>query len=565
MDFLPEDLYSIELLVIPKWGLYANMTAQLISQLSSHFIIHYHRRIVRQATGEDVAPSVPIVTHTTTTLMDDEENEIGENDFQAPVAKSLKGGSNVDVTGSDAAGEATKDRLCDHTFRRPHRGEADKLVVRRFVSPILCVTAATLCVLVVLGCFLPTYSIDALGMVGVFVETGQGFSAADTEYSVISTMQMFFDQAKLTGTAKDYIGLGSLTILVVLTVLVVPVVQAGVLLLQWFDPLTKKRRYRLSIVLEILQAWQYAEVYLLALLVGSWQLGPLSEFMINPYCESLRGIFAELVYYGLLKDEDAQCYRADVNVEPTFYVLLVGALLLALVNMFVMKAASHYFRDEDGKAKLIETATLSDLGALEAHEDDTVSGALIDDNAIHPVPVLFSDRFRWFLCREDSMVPSELSNQSHRLSRQSSANVRTMGTVGKGSMSKLSRPEEEKDDDYETRQMESSSDDDFATGIQDETEANARMIPKLLELNDFPNTNEAIFESDDDEDEQKNNYMSYNQARRNEFQDDGSDDNGHAQNWRPFESDGSDINTVSELSLSGFNAESTKNRDTCDI
>ena len=46
---LPEGFYDIDMMVVPLWGLYANLIAQLISQISSHFIIHYHRRIVRRA------------------------------------------------------------------------------------------------------------------------------------------------------------------------------------------------------------------------------------------------------------------------------------------------------------------------------------------------------------------------------------------------------------------------------------------------------------------------------------------------------------------------------------
>jgi len=288
LDFLPDDLYSIDLLVIPKWGLYANMTAQLISQLSSHFIIHYHRRIARHASGEDEEPSTVEalgVVHTGTTLMDEDDNEIG----QVSPAGSIKEFEDEQVAA--AIVEDSQDKLCNHTFRRPHRGEADKLVARRFVGPLLIGLSVILCVLILLGCILPSYSLNALGIVGVLVESGQGFVTANTEYSVITSMKLFFDQAALTGTAKDYIGLGSLTILLVMTVLVVPVVQAVVLLFQWFAPLTKKRRFRLSIVLEILQAWQYAEVYLLSLLVGSWQLGPLSgKSYWNSISASLRDV-----------------------------------------------------------------------------------------------------------------------------------------------------------------------------------------------------------------------------------------------------------------------------------
>ena len=44
LDFLPEGLYSINMLVVPLWGLYANMLAQFVAQISSHVIIHYHRK-----------------------------------------------------------------------------------------------------------------------------------------------------------------------------------------------------------------------------------------------------------------------------------------------------------------------------------------------------------------------------------------------------------------------------------------------------------------------------------------------------------------------------------------
>merc|ERR1712194_385074 len=49
LAFLPEGFYSLDLLVVPLWGLYANLIAQLVSQLSSHFIIHYHRKIAKRA------------------------------------------------------------------------------------------------------------------------------------------------------------------------------------------------------------------------------------------------------------------------------------------------------------------------------------------------------------------------------------------------------------------------------------------------------------------------------------------------------------------------------------
>jgi hypothetical protein len=50
LSFLPDSLYSINMLVVPLWGLYANMLAQFVAQISSHFVIHYHRKAINAAT-----------------------------------------------------------------------------------------------------------------------------------------------------------------------------------------------------------------------------------------------------------------------------------------------------------------------------------------------------------------------------------------------------------------------------------------------------------------------------------------------------------------------------------
>lgn len=265
MDFLPTDFYSLDLLVSPKWGLYANLTAQIISQISSHFIIHYHRRIVEVAlTNRD--QEIPDIVNAATAIMDDEGNETENITSTHAALAPFAFNASVQV----------KNQLCSFAFKRPHRGDSDKLVIRRIVSPLLVFLAICCSILIILGCVLPSYSVSAYGIVGVLVESGQKFKAAESSYSAFTTISLLFEQAKLTGTAADFVGLGSLSVIMLLSVLVAPIAQSLVLLIQWFVPMTRKRRYRLMILLEILQAWQYAEVYLLAIIVGSWQLGPIS-------------------------------------------------------------------------------------------------------------------------------------------------------------------------------------------------------------------------------------------------------------------------------------------------
>ena len=113
-----------------------------------------------------------------------------------------------------------------------------------------------------------------------------------------------------------------------------------------------------------------------------------------------------------MKAEDTQCLRADVAVEPSFYVLFAGTLALALLNSFVMKATAHYFHDRDYEASgaaitissSFEINELNDLDDYESYDD-------VDRSEIRPVPVLFSDRFRWGLHREDTMLSQKASDE----------------------------------------------------------------------------------------------------------------------------------------------------------
>merc|ERR1711957_1120709 len=165
----------------------------------------------------------------------------------------------------------------------------------------------------------------------------------------------------------------------------------------WFIPMTTKQQTKISVLVEILQAWQYVEVYIIAVFVASWQLGPISSFMVNSYCGSLDGFFSEMVFYGILKNEDAQCFSVTSSVEGGFFVLAAGAILLALVNSFVTKATKQYSRDQVELHRQSEIKEHS-LQLEEGKEGDVDSSEI----TIHPVPVLFTDTFRWLLRRDEA-------------------------------------------------------------------------------------------------------------------------------------------------------------------
>ena len=357
LAFLPEGFYSLDLLVVPLWGLYANLIAQLMSQISSHFIIHYHRKIAKRARDSY--------------LMNCSDH-------------SLKAKEDADK----------KVLLRTHRFGRPHRGEEEKLIVRSWLNTTLVTVVVACCAFIIVGCALPSFAIEVFGMLGVAVEVGQEMQDAELYHSVFTVIKLLFDEAKFLDAAKDYIGLGSFSIIFFFTVLIVPIAQVVVLMWHWFVPMTMKQRMKMSVLVEILQAWQYAEVYIIAIFVASWQLGPISSFMVNEYCGTLDGFFAELVFYGLLKTEDAQCFSIKSSIEKGFFILAVGAVLLSLMNAFVTKATTQYCRDYNRPMRVHQT---EELGSTLEYADEGQEVMASPDSPIQPPPVLFTDSFRWLL------------------------------------------------------------------------------------------------------------------------------------------------------------------------
>jgi hypothetical protein len=399
------------------WGLYANLIAQLISQVSSHFIIHYHRNIVHRATR----------------VYKQRHNYVSVSVALRTSSSNLSERSQPD----DPYGER-KDLLHDHAFARPHRGETEKLITRSYVNGCVILGALLLAVLVIVGCILPSAGLEFLGILGVAVESGQGWRQATQSLSMFDLTTLLMDQARFVGGARNYVGFGTLSALLVITVLLVPLAQTATLLWQWFVPMAGQRRKRLSVAVEILQAWQYCEVYIISVMVATWQLGPISTFMINSYCSSFQETFDMLAFFGVIQEEDAQCFRVDASIKGAAYVLAAGAVLLALLNTMVMNAVKQYFRDRDevnsraewkemmfdnlesaptasaqstpsrvqnDKMTQEEQAVVRGIEDLECYDKTTNESSEERAEAeayIKPVPVLFTDKFRWVLRRADN-------------------------------------------------------------------------------------------------------------------------------------------------------------------
>lgn len=130
--------------------------------------------------------------------------------------------------------------------------------------------------------------------------------------------------------------------------------------------------------------------------------------MINSYCENLGDLFAQMVYYGVLRDEDAQCFSVSASIEKGSFVLAGASVVLSFLCSFVVKAVAQYLREEAEPRRPIQyyTKALSYSDRTSRTDDDE---DVVAENGysgtIHPVPVFFTDSFRWLL-RPDPNVTS---------------------------------------------------------------------------------------------------------------------------------------------------------------
>ena len=287
MAYLPENFYSVDLLVVPLWGLYANMIAQLLSQVSSHFMIHYHRQVVHCATVAFFSPSKPGLKSEETKQVTAEENGNGKPPKDA-IPTPLNHDGDTDDKGviNDGYGTGPGSIVCvanqwvvlsdgssssplhEHQFSAPQLGGSEHVVVRSRVNIFISFLVVCVTILVIVGCIVRSFSLDILGIVGIAIEFGQDFDQATTYHSVLSVIKMLLEQASFLDVGRYYVGLGTLYLLVLVTVMIVPILQSMALLYQWLRPMSLINRTRLLIVIETLQAWQYSEVYLLSIFVA---------------------------------------------------------------------------------------------------------------------------------------------------------------------------------------------------------------------------------------------------------------------------------------------------------
>jgi len=319
----PEGLYNVNLFVIPMVGLYANLLAQVLSQIISHYIIYCNRNVLAAATQayeskECIKTLKPVSANQYTGIeveIESESDRSRRDEMRLAIRKKESVRNHLYDTG----------RNDDTVSRLPCWFSYLVIFVCGIFVPLAIVTAI----------FVPSLELHTKGIVGVLIEAGNDGGSVK-QYSFLDIAQVIITQAFELGNMRDYIGLLSLTFIFTLASIAMPVLQSLTLLVLYTKKFSLVGLKRMMTLHEVFAAWQWFEVFLVSAVVASLQLGDISGFMVQDFCgEEINNIFGQLIDLDLIEAEDGSCFQVKAFILPVCYILLAAGVSLALSARFV--------------------------------------------------------------------------------------------------------------------------------------------------------------------------------------------------------------------------------------
>ena len=390
--------FSMKLVVVPGGGFYCIIIAQQISRVISRFLLDCQRYIVAVGSRDceekrrnlrDQLEAMPenngvqVSSNKNDACEFQSENSVSDSEGDIPLA------SNDDVPSDDGLFRRLRTRL--------HKPDGTVALV---------LVSCSVLFLMVIGCLLgPSVSLDTKSIWGI-LGSGLTFEEAVREYGVFKIISLLLLQLRFVlESSGDYIGLGFLLFLLILSSTAFPLMNAVSFLKQWrrkkidqkrqsetedvngdgaktchtvlgtlrvfpfkaarkllrhcLDRYSKRAATNGYVRTELfllpafrIKAWQRLEVYVLAFVVAAWQLGALTAYAIHVYCFLLEQLYDLLVYLGLRKMTYTHCFRVQASSAST--ILILTGAFLALLASFMIQAFSFYKKMMASARKLLE-------------------------------------------------------------------------------------------------------------------------------------------------------------------------------------------------------------------
>ena len=294
--------------------------------------------------------------------------------------------------------------LHDRVFVQPCHSPGN-IQVRASTNLVVGFVGAVAVGLAVSGCILPVVSVDTSGVIADLILVGEEDARVHTvALSLISVATQLFRDAAFLNNGLTAIGLGSFAIFILLIVMVMPVLCVLGLFVLWFYPLRARDRKKALFLTDRFRMWQYSEIFMISALgvAGTLpQVLDMSRSMVGPYCEAIGAMLVVGVQTGLLEGPEISCYVVKPSLEIGSLLLLAGGFCIALLHGFISSASDQVTQvDSMQRQPELSVGRVGPSSSLTNEEKQTKI------KSIGAPTVVFSERYRWFLCPADATVSS---------------------------------------------------------------------------------------------------------------------------------------------------------------
>lgn len=319
----PLGYYGIVLSMTPMWGMFANLIAQIISQLLSMFTLWAHSRgYVRDWHKFHRSSVTPVALPVADAV---EPGDIVDG-LQKPDNSAPEASGGLPVLPDMPAVAVMSQEFCGAGMRQKATAWGKALTIIGILVTIA---------LVICGSILTGFTFRVVGLLGLVQDIAVPGSSTRffTPFSMVSEMIRSVAEAGI----GLQIGTWLLAIVMIACVLFVPVCQAAVLLAIWAVPMPLTTLKAMLKANEILASWQYMEVYLIAVIVGGIQIPMLADLLVGDSCDGIQDLLDWMVEKGIMTH--ATCFSADIRVKAGLWCIFIGSILLYTCSVAVREAA----------------------------------------------------------------------------------------------------------------------------------------------------------------------------------------------------------------------------------
>ena len=298
-EFVPNNIFVLDIVVTPFWGLFGFMTAAILSLTINHYMVLLHRNSV-------------------------EYDETG-------------GANNGWFAAVDPEFENEKEILATHSVY----GEDKKKTRRR--AMILVAALILSLVLLIWGTVEDTFKFQFEGLAAFALDVDNPDSQTNS-YSLLALAHNVLNQIDIN-KGQPPAEFWYLVIGFVIFTFVMPILQVLGLLVLWFVPMTLTQQKIMFFVNEVISAWCALEVFVVVLIAALLEISKLAQFLIGGNCDAINYYMKTAIQpLGFLTQYKATCFDVKATLSRGCWLLFAACLVSNFVYIRAWKTAEEVIK-----------------------------------------------------------------------------------------------------------------------------------------------------------------------------------------------------------------------------